>query len=339
MALTNNQKEIVSLYVAGFLRAPELGGLNYWTGMLESGKPIQSLADDIFNLPIVKDIYPDSLSNAEFVTRIYQNVFGKSPDAEGLSYWQGFLDSGLHRGSLVHSMITAGLDVPDGTPGKAYVVNRVEGAAYAAEKQLSSNTEVPYTALTTLLQTVDASPNSVTLAHQAADGLVATTGTLGSFAASVAGTTHGGMTIDATLVQEAMAELASQGSAGMVDTSSLLAALNDPDVIAAAQREMLVSFIAEEGDTLTTTSTSTENVGLTVFAVPLLSYSTMFTPVELLAEEILANANTDVVRIDSSYHGDPNNDAQLQDPAYYNVAVIHEVGDKYAALVGVPIQW
>lgn len=325
MALTANQTQVVTLYVAGFLRAPELGGLSYWSGLLSGGRSIESLANDVFNLPIVKEIYPDSLSNADFVGRIYENVFGKAPDAGGLAYWQAFLDSGaVQRGNLVHNMINAGLNVPDGTPGKAYVVNRVAAATYAAEKQLATSTEISPAALKSMHLSVGASSDSVTQAAGAVDGLVSSsTSSVAALVASAGNTTHGGMTIDSALLESALNEFLPLADGSTISTSSFLAALNDADVIAAAQRNMVVGFLADEGDVLTETQQSPDASGLILFSVPLLNYSTTFTPIEWLAEEILAEANTDNVLLQSTE----------------DVNVIQGIGNKYANLVGISIPW
>ena len=43
-----------------------------------------------------------SLSNADFVTRLYQNILDRAPDAQGAAGWQADLDSGsLDRGAVV----------------------------------------------------------------------------------------------------------------------------------------------------------------------------------------------------------------------------------------------
>ncbi len=127
--------DIAQIYLAGFLRGPELAGLNYWYGEQRSA---QEVADVIFSLPIVKAIYPDTLSNTDFVTAIYRNVFGREPDSGGLNYWRNEL-ANSSRGRLVLNMIRAGLGTPDGTAGKSYVVNRSEMALYAITQQRGTN--------------------------------------------------------------------------------------------------------------------------------------------------------------------------------------------------------
>ena len=130
--------DITQIYLAGFLRSAELGGFNYWLGQ---NKPADQLATEIFNLSVVKAIYPDTMSDSAFVTAIYNNVFGRSPDAGGLNYWLNELKK-TTRGNLVLSMIRAGVNVPDGTSGKAFLVNRIEVASYAINQQQGHNIEL-----------------------------------------------------------------------------------------------------------------------------------------------------------------------------------------------------
>jgi len=42
-----------------------------------------------------------SLSNSDFVTQMYQNVFSRLPDTGGLTYWTNRLDTDLSRGDLL----------------------------------------------------------------------------------------------------------------------------------------------------------------------------------------------------------------------------------------------
>jgi hypothetical protein len=42
-----------------------------------------------------------SLSNAGFVDRVYRNVLGRAPDANGLTYWTTRLNGGVPRGQVM----------------------------------------------------------------------------------------------------------------------------------------------------------------------------------------------------------------------------------------------
>ena len=42
-----------------------------------------------------------ALNNAGFVTRVYQNVLGRNPEANGFAYWLAQLNGGMSRGQLM----------------------------------------------------------------------------------------------------------------------------------------------------------------------------------------------------------------------------------------------
>ncbi len=168
-------EDITQIYVAGFLRPPELGGFNYWMGEAQSGKTAEQIATIIFSLDVVKAIYPSSMSNAAFVAAIYQNVFSRDPDSEGLDYWNAQLDSGLDRGALTLSMIRAGLGTPDGTPGKAMIVNRMSVARYAIARQQATDIDVTPDNLKRNFAMVTGAGSSVELARANIDVLVSIT--------------------------------------------------------------------------------------------------------------------------------------------------------------------
>jgi len=161
--ISANQQELIKLYVASFLRAPELGGFEYWSGQLASGKSLAQVGWTIFSLDIVKAIYPTTQTSAEFVGAIYQNVFGKTADADGLAYWRGLIDNdGITRGELVLRMINAGLNTPNGTPGKAYIVNRYNAALYAIDQQLNTTTELSPSFLRTQMDSIGEDVSTLT---------------------------------------------------------------------------------------------------------------------------------------------------------------------------------
>jgi len=156
--LTPTQQDLTKLYLASFLRAPDLGGLNYWNAQLTSGSTLQTVGGTIFSIPIVLEIYPQGMSDRDFVEAIYQNVFGRKSDQGGLDYWMkeladlrtqfeltitDDLNAYLARGQLVVNMINAGLGTVDGTEGKAYIVNRLNVAKAAMERQLITGLEIP----------------------------------------------------------------------------------------------------------------------------------------------------------------------------------------------------
>ena len=57
MAAVNYQYELMKMYLAAFIRAPEKSGLEYWLYQLDNGKSFDSVLETVFNLDIVKTIY------------------------------------------------------------------------------------------------------------------------------------------------------------------------------------------------------------------------------------------------------------------------------------------
>ncbi|RZI44301.1 DUF4214 domain-containing protein [Herbaspirillum sp. HC18] len=164
MALTDTQLALTKLYLAAFNRAPETGGLTYWNNQLNSGKSMADVVSTIFSLDIVTAIYPKSTNDSAFLTSIYNNIFGKAPDADGLAYWTNQLASGKDRSQLVMTMIEAGLGTPDGTPGKGYIVNRLESAKQAVEKQAAQGVEITPAKLLEIMAGVGADSATITTA-------------------------------------------------------------------------------------------------------------------------------------------------------------------------------
>ncbi|MDD2714220.1 MAG: DUF4214 domain-containing protein, partial [Simplicispira sp.] len=92
------------LYTAYFRRLPDYPGLMYWfNSMYPSSGTGNSLGQ-------VSQAFAQSgefvatygpLDNTGFVTRVYQNVLGRAPDAGGYAYWVGQLAAGMSRGELM----------------------------------------------------------------------------------------------------------------------------------------------------------------------------------------------------------------------------------------------
>jgi uncharacterized repeat protein (TIGR01451 family) len=92
---------VTRLYFAYFLRIPDYGGLLFWVSQYRNGASLDSISQGFAQSPEFIARY-GSLSNADFVTLVYQNVLGRAPDPGGFAYWKGLLDSGiLTRGQVM----------------------------------------------------------------------------------------------------------------------------------------------------------------------------------------------------------------------------------------------
>ena len=81
------------MYQAAFDRKPDAGGLGYWIAAMDKGASLSDVAAGFMNSQEFKNLYGTSPTNAELVTRLYQNVLDRAPDSGGFAYWTGLLDS------------------------------------------------------------------------------------------------------------------------------------------------------------------------------------------------------------------------------------------------------
>jgi len=107
-AITSAMRTQVSeMYVSLFGRAPDGEGLGFWTNALTFKSPA-AVAQDMYDTPAARDYYPSFLTNQEVVEKFYVNVLGRTPDAEGLTFWKAAMDvPGATKGSVIASMISS----------------------------------------------------------------------------------------------------------------------------------------------------------------------------------------------------------------------------------------
>ncbi|WP_256805454.1 DUF4214 domain-containing protein [Pseudomonas kurunegalensis] len=88
MAITSAQ--VQQLYVAYLGRAADKAGLDYWLGELNATPATITLeqvrANFVNEQAEYKEVYA-GLSRVDTVTKIYNNLFNRAPDADGLTYW------------------------------------------------------------------------------------------------------------------------------------------------------------------------------------------------------------------------------------------------------------
>ena len=88
MATTSAQ--VQQLYVAYLGRAADKAGLDYWLNELNAENATLTLDDLRTNFTTEQAEYTDAyagLSRSDTVIKIYNNLFGRAPDAAGLTYW------------------------------------------------------------------------------------------------------------------------------------------------------------------------------------------------------------------------------------------------------------
>jgi len=97
------KEEVAKLYVATFNRAPDSLGLDYW---ISSGLSLSQIAQSFFNQSERRTLYPDGTSNSDFITSVYQNLFNREPDTDGLNYWEAELNANrLSKNRFIEAVI------------------------------------------------------------------------------------------------------------------------------------------------------------------------------------------------------------------------------------------
>ncbi|WP_426113490.1 DUF4214 domain-containing protein [Pseudomonas sp. DSP3-2-2] len=92
MAASTYVDQIQKLYIAYFGRPADPVGLNYWATQVDAAGGNLSLAIAGFSASLESAIVYGSTSSAEKITAIYLNLFNRTPEAAGLSYWVQQLD-------------------------------------------------------------------------------------------------------------------------------------------------------------------------------------------------------------------------------------------------------
>ena len=127
------QQQITAIYVAYYDRAPDPAGLQFWVNQLEGGRSLEQIATDFSGAAETLEKYPffatpDVASADTFITSIYVNLFGRSPDNAGLDFWSGQLESGATPvGEIILAILEGAQDeASGGFPDSETILNKIE---------------------------------------------------------------------------------------------------------------------------------------------------------------------------------------------------------------------
>lgn len=157
MAATKEQ--VAELYVAFFDRASDSAGLDYW---VNSGMTIEGISQSFFDQVETQAKYPDTFTNTQFITEIYNNLFNSSPDDAGLAYWVKELDDGnISRGNMILAVVNGAQGTDD-----QILANKTEVALYFADAGLDDVEDA-----TAVMVGVSEDPQTVIDAEKVIDAL------------------------------------------------------------------------------------------------------------------------------------------------------------------------
>lgn len=75
------------VYKAAFNREPDHSGLGYWIAQMDEGMDMVDVAARFIDSDEFRSMYGTSPSDADFLTKVYQNVLGRDPEATGYNWW------------------------------------------------------------------------------------------------------------------------------------------------------------------------------------------------------------------------------------------------------------
>jgi hypothetical protein len=89
------------LYAAAFDRKPDLEGLSFWMGAMDRGQPLYDVGIEFTKSPEFIKMYGATHTSEDFLTKVYDHVLHRTPDAEGYAFWLDALHHGLSEGRLL----------------------------------------------------------------------------------------------------------------------------------------------------------------------------------------------------------------------------------------------
>ncbi len=84
---------VFRLYRAVFDRRPDAGGLDFWVERSRSGQSLPSIADQFLEGAEFEELAA-AQTTEQVVAAVYRRSLGRAPDAGGLAFWTGEIDSG-----------------------------------------------------------------------------------------------------------------------------------------------------------------------------------------------------------------------------------------------------
>jgi hypothetical protein len=105
------------LYKAAFNRIPDASGLGYWINKMDTGMGYSDVAKNFVTSAEFKTAFGGSNPSVNtLVTKLYNNVLNRTPDAGGLSFWQDKLNTGLSTADVLGFFSTSAENVTNVTP-------------------------------------------------------------------------------------------------------------------------------------------------------------------------------------------------------------------------------
>jgi S-layer protein len=161
--------DVQKLYIAYFNRPADPVGLAYWEEQITKAGGNTSAVANAFSASAEYKALYDGKSSAQIVDAIYQNLFGRSAEPSGLTYWALRLDNGTFNvGNIALSiMVGAQNDDKKVVDNKVVVATDFTTAIDTSAEILAYSGTTAAESARTFLKTVGSTDSSVTTAKAA----------------------------------------------------------------------------------------------------------------------------------------------------------------------------
>lgn len=129
---------VIRLYFAFFERSPDLGGATYWINKRKAGTNLNAIASHFAGSSEFKTKY-GTLTNQEFVSQVYVNVFDRQPDPNGLAYWT----NKLNQKKATRGQVMVGFSESNEYAGNDGALGRSTGRVESADLWMAIMKTVP----------------------------------------------------------------------------------------------------------------------------------------------------------------------------------------------------
>lgn len=99
----NLTRFVSRLYTLILQRRPERTGLSAWVGQLYNQN--NTAAEVISGFTDSSEFMERNFTDEEYITILYQTIFDRAPDGEGMNTWKGNLDVGMSRNFVLYHLV------------------------------------------------------------------------------------------------------------------------------------------------------------------------------------------------------------------------------------------
>ena len=144
LSALSTREALTAVYIGYYDRAADAAGMQFWEAVVaNTSLDLTAITTDCAGQSETQAVHPffadpDNSSAATFITSLYQNLFNRDPDDEGLAFWTAALEAAvagaegaISVGEIIISIIQGAVDVEGGTQDRTTILNKIEvGVAF-----------------------------------------------------------------------------------------------------------------------------------------------------------------------------------------------------------------